>query len=241
MQLALTHSHAPLLPRARATQVVPGWGSVWTAGEASLLARQSVAIIGSRSASHEGRAAAATLASSLARLDIVVVSGLAAGIDAAAHEAAMHAGGRTVAVIGTSLDTAYPRGHASLQARIAADHLVVSPFAAGTPTSAWHFPKRNRLMALLSSAVLLIEADEKSGTRHVIDECARLGKPVFVRSDLVDRLSWLRRAEGRTTVVPWNPAGGAQDSHERLSPSRYAVPFDALIAAVATATTSRAP
>jgi DNA processing protein len=138
---------------------------------------------------------------------MVVLSGLAAGIDGAAHEAAMHAGGRTIAVIGTSLDQAYPREHASLQARIAREHLVVSPFAAGTPSAPWHFPKRNRLMALLAQATILIEASASSGTRHQVAACASLGRPVFAPADLVDRLDWLHAPSVRDHVHAWREPG----------------------------------
>src|SRR5580698_7440035 len=136
----------PFFPSA-GTASVPGWGTVHIAGDATLLTRPAVAIIGSRRATHEGRALASTLATDLAARGITVVSGLAAGIDVVAHEATMRAGGRTIAVIGTSLDEAYPRSHGTLQAHIAHEHLVVSPFAVGTPMAGWHFPRRNRLMA----------------------------------------------------------------------------------------------
>src|ERR1700689_3027174 len=100
------------------TASVPGWGTVHIEGDATLLTRPSVAIIGSRRATPEGRALASTLAVELATRGPPVVSGPAAGIDVVSHEAAMHAGGRTIAVIGTSLDQAYPRHHAALQACI---------------------------------------------------------------------------------------------------------------------------
>ena len=216
-------------------------GPLFASGNPSLLLRPGVAIIGSRAASLEALRLARSVAASLCTHGLVIVSGLATGIDSAAHEGAVSSRGYTIAVIGTGLDRAYPAENARLQECIYRDHLLVSPFAAGSQTAPWHFPARNRVIAQLSSAVVLVEADEKSGTRHVIEECARLGRPVFVRSDLLPRLSWLPRAEARTTVTPWNPAGTANDNHERLSSARYAVPFDALAAAIATASTSRAP
>jgi DNA processing protein len=143
------------------------------------------------------------IASSLVRGGIVIHSGLAAGIDGVAHEATMAAGGRTIAVIGTSLDTAYPKDHAALQARIAAEHLVVSPFESGTPTSAWHFPKRNRLMARLAQATVLIEASSKSGTRHQVTACAALERPIFAPAHLVEQLDWLHTPSVRRCLHVW--------------------------------------
>jgi DNA processing protein len=133
----------------------------------------------------------------------VVISGLAAGIDATAHEAAMVAGGRTVAVLGTSLDKAYPRHHASLQDRIAREHLVVSPFEFGTPTARWHFPARNRVMARLATAMVLVEASETSGTRYQVRECVALGRPVLVHEVLLERVDWLTAMHRKGQVQSW--------------------------------------
>src|ERR1700733_7802554 len=141
---SLLAQHGAIQPGAvRSTVSLAGWGTLYAAGDTRLLNRPSMAVVGSRRASHEGRALAAEVACQLVRRGLVVLSGLAAGIDATAHEAAMLEGGRTIAVIGTSLDETYPRHHASLQARIANEHLVVSPFESGTPMAPWHFPKRN--------------------------------------------------------------------------------------------------
>ena len=159
--------------------------------------------MGSRRASHAGRALAADVAYELVRQRRVVISGLAAGIDATAHEAAMHAGGRTVAVIGTSLDEAYPRHHAELQDRIAREHLVVSPFESGTPTARWHFPARNRVMARLATAMVLVEASETSGTRHQVHESVALGRAVLVYEQLLGRIDWLRRLYAKGHVMGW--------------------------------------
>jgi DNA processing protein len=135
----------------------------------------------------------------------VVLSGLAAGIDRAAHEAAIREGGRTIAVIGTGLDEAYPREHAALQERVYRDHLLVSPFAPGSRTARWHFPARNRVMAQLAEATVLVEATEESGTRHQIEECLKLGRVVYARHALVEELSWLQSA-AESAVVEWADA-----------------------------------
>src|SRR5580692_5126305 len=184
-QLSLLSPAALSGKPARPTATVPGFGLLFLDGDRALLDAPAVSVVGSRRASHAGRALAADVAVELVRRGFVVMSGLAAGIDATAHECAMHAGGRTIAVIGTSLDQAYPRHHAELQARIARDHLVCSPFETGTPMAPWHFPMRNRIMARLALAMVLVEADEKSGTRHQIRECLGVGRPVFVHRALL--------------------------------------------------------
>ena len=189
---------------SQGTASIPGWGTVHIEGDATLLARPTVAIIGSRRATHEGRALASTLAADLAIRGVTVVSGLAAGIDVVAHEAAMHAGGRTIAVIGTSLDEAYPRHHASLQARIAREHLVVSPFESGTPMARCHFPRRNRLMAQIAQATVLVEAGPTSGTRHQLEACIALGRSVLVRASLLGQgIDWLDTAHRRGQLQLW--------------------------------------
>ncbi len=204
MQSALSPSNAVEQRVVRSTVTLSGWGTLHIAGDASLLNRPSIAVVGSRRASHEGRAVAAEVASELVGRGIVVLSGLAAGIDKTAHEAAMREGGRTIAVIGTSLDEAYPRHHASLQERIAIEHLVLSPFESGTPVAKWHFPKRNRLMARLAGAMVLVEAGATSGTRHQVEECLSLGKPVFIRASLLnDGIDWLNAAYQRMGASEW--------------------------------------
>ena len=198
----------PLFSAEPRTVTRSGAGPVHTAGDTRLLDLPGIAIVGSRRASHEGRALAADAASELVRRGFVVISGLAVGIDATAHEAAMHAGGRTIAVIGTSLDQAYPRHHAELQARIAREHLVVSPFEHGTPTARWHFPARNRIMARLARAMVLVEAGETSGTRHQVRECLALDRPVFVHDALLSDAgpSWLLDLARRGELAPWSTA-----------------------------------
>jgi DNA processing protein len=206
MHLTMNSHVSGLAPVSRVHSMVsvPGWGTVHLAGDAALLHKPSIAVVGSRRASHEGRALAAEAASELVRRGVIVLSGLAAGIDKTAHEAAMREGGRTIAVLGTSIDQAYPRHHASLQERIAIEHLLVSPFESGTPMAKWHFPKRNRLMAKLASAMVLVEAGAASGTRHQVDECLSLGKPVFIHGALLQQnIEWLNAACLRRGVAEW--------------------------------------
>lgn len=122
-----------------------------------------------------------------------VVSGLAAGIDTIAHTLAIELGGRTIAVIGTPLDDAFPKANAALQRRIAADHLVVSEFPPGSAVARGNFPRRNRTMALIADASVIVEAGEGSGTLSQGWEALRLGRPLFLLRSLVDSgLKWPR-------------------------------------------------
>ncbi len=162
-------------------------------GDASLPFRHmSVSLVGSRKASELGKAQAKRIAKEIIKRDGIVVSGLAEGIDAAAHNAAIELGGKTIAVIGTPLDQVYPKKHAELQETIARDHLLISQFPSGYPTGRKNFPMRNRTMALVSDATVIVEAGEKSGTIHQGWEALRLGRPLFILKALVQNknLTW---------------------------------------------------
>ena len=126
------------------------------AGELSLLQEPCVAIIGTRKVTEAGAKRTNRLARELVQAGIVVVSGLAIGVDAAAHSAAIEAGGRTIAVIGTPLDKAYPAKNARLQETIYRDHLLISQFSPGTRTFRASFPQRNKLMATLTDATVVM-------------------------------------------------------------------------------------
>ncbi len=130
---------------------------------------RSVAVVGTREATPLGRARAARLARHLVENDWTVVSGLARGIDTAAHRSALDAGGRTVAVVGSGLDRTYPRENAGLADRIAENGAVVTQFPFGTAPLAPHFPMRNKTMALFSLATVVIEAGEQSGAKMQAD------------------------------------------------------------------------
>lgn len=166
---------------------------VWCAGNTDLLSRApAVAIVGTRTVSIEGAARARKLAKQLAQRSLIVVSGLAKGVDTEALTAAMNAGGSVIAVIGTPIDQAYPIQNAPLQELIAREHLLISPFKAGTRTLPGHFPERNRLMAAISDASVIIEAGDTSGTLHQAAECVRLGRWLFIAKNLMDdpSLKW---------------------------------------------------
>lgn len=184
---------AKVLGTLNATEAKYAPKMLYAAGDLSLLASgPRVSVVGSRSASDEGLRRTRVLAGRLAEQGIVVVSGLAKGIDRVAHEAAIAAGGRTIAVIGTPLDESYPKANATLQALIARDHLVISQFPGGYPAQPKNFPVRNRTMALLSDATVIVEAGEKSGTVHQGWEALRLGRLLFLLESVANdpNLTW---------------------------------------------------
>lgn len=169
--------------------------NAWCAGDVQLLKAPSVAIVGTREVSDAGAARARNIAKTLAARNVVVVSGLARGVDTEALTASMQHGGRVIAVIGTPIDKAYPAENAALQTKIAAEHLLVSQFAPGTRTFPGHFPIRNRLMAALSDATVIIEAGDTSGTLHQAAECVRLNRWLFIAKNVMDdqTLTWPAR------------------------------------------------
>lgn len=144
-----------------------------------LLTGPAVAVVGARSCSGYGAQVARSLARELAAAGVVVVSGLARGIDGEAHRGALEAGGATVAVLGCGIDRDYPRGHASLAARIAESGLVVSEYPPGVEPAPWRFPARNRIIAGLSLATVVVEARARSGALITADFALELGREVF--------------------------------------------------------------
>jgi DNA processing protein len=133
-------------------------------GRVALFNAPAVAIVGSRQATPQGREDASAFARALAAAGLTVVSGLAEGIDAAAHEGALHEPASTIAVVGTGLDRVYPAANRRLAHAIAAQGLLVSEFVPGAPPDKWHFPRRNRLISALARGVLVIEAGVSSGS-----------------------------------------------------------------------------
>ena len=166
---------------------------LFVAGDPALLRRgPRVAVVGSRKASDEALARTRALVRALAERGMLVVSGLAEGIDTAAHEAALEFGGHTMAVLGTPLEEFFPPRNRAIQERLMRDELVVSQFAPGTPVQPKNFPIRNRTMALLSDATIIVEAAEKSGTLHQGWEALRLGRLLFLLESVAKNptLSW---------------------------------------------------
>ncbi len=139
----------------------------------------AVALVGTRRPSAYGREAARELAAGLAASGVTVVSGLARGIDAAAHRAALEAGGRTLAVLGSGLDCLYPAEHRDLAAAIARSGAVISDYAFGTQPEAANFPPRNRIISGLSKGVVVVEAGDDSGALITADFALEQGRDVF--------------------------------------------------------------
>ena len=158
------------------------------------LPRPRAAIIGSRKASEKALDVAAEISKTLAKKKVIIVSGLAEGIDTAGHRAAIDAGGKTVAVLGTPLDQLYPNKNALLQAEVMKSHLAVSQFAVGYPIRRQSFVMRNRSMALIANASIIVEAGETSGSLHQGWEALSLGRPLFIWTDLLkSSLNWPKR------------------------------------------------
>jgi DNA processing protein len=152
---------------------------LWYRGNLSHAERPAVAIVGSRAASAVAIETASRLAADVAVLGITVVSGLARGVDSAAHRGALRAG-RTIAVLGSGLDHIYPSEHLGLSAEIGRNGAVVSEFPPDAPPLPHHFPLRNRLISGLSSAVVVIEASEKSGSLITASCALEQGRDVMV-------------------------------------------------------------
>ena len=149
-------------------------------GDRSLLARHAIAIVGSRRASPYAVNAAKHLVAPLAsEATLVVVSGLARGVDAAAHEAALDAGGTTIAVLGTGIDVVYPKSNRALFRRIENEGLIVSEFPPGTPPLSQNFPIRNRIISGLSLGTIIVEATGRSGSLITARMAAEQGREVF--------------------------------------------------------------
>lgn len=152
---------------------------LWVRGDASLLERPAVAIVGTRRNTEYGAETARRIASDLARAGVVVVSGLAHGIDRFAHEGALEVGGATIAIVGAGIDVCYPRRHERLQERIAREGLLISEFVPGERALRHHFPRRNRLIAALSLGVVVVEAPERSGALNTVKHALELNRDVF--------------------------------------------------------------
>ena len=154
-----------------------------------------VSIIGSREASEKGLLEAKKITKSLIENKVIIVSGLAKGIDTAGHKTAIENGGKTIAVIGTPLNKAYPKENTELQKEIMKNHLVISQYPVGHSTTPKDFVFRNRTMALISDATVIVEAGESSGSLYQGWETLRIGRPLFICKDVVEneKLEWPKK------------------------------------------------
>lgn len=235
-QLLLESADPPLLLYAR--------------GRIELLQAPAIAIVGSRNPTAQGLDNARAFATHLSRAGWLVVSGLALGIDGAAHEGGLDGGSGTIAVVGTGLDRIYPSRHRALTGRIAADGLVISEFAIGTPALPEHFPIRNRIIAGLGRGTLVVEAALQSGSLITARLAAESGRDVFAipgsihsplsrgchalikqgaklvdsAADIVDELPPL--ASENTSAQPETAAPAAPATAARKDPILEALGFD---------------
>lgn len=173
---------------------IKSWsGELFVRGSLNIpLTYPKVSIIGSRKASTQGIANAQKIAKKLIENQVIIVSGLAEGIDTAAHVTASSMNGKTIAVIGTPLDKVYPKINYELQQELVKSHLVVSQFPTGYPITGKNFVIRNRTMALISDASVIVEAGKTSGSKHQGWETLRMGRPLFIWESVVNdkELDW---------------------------------------------------
>jgi DNA processing protein len=176
----------------------------------------SVAVVGTRQATPGGLQQAADLAAGLASRGVPVISGLAAGIDTAAHTTTLSSGGRTVAVIGTGIDRAYPAQNAALQEEIARKGLVISQFLPGSPPTKTSFPMRNAVMSGYALATVVIEAAYQSGARMQARLALQHGRHVFLMRSLLQH-DWAKGYAERPGVTVVDNASHVFDGLQRLA------------------------
>jgi DNA processing protein len=196
---------------------------IYTRGAAGmeLLGDRCVAVVGARACSSYGRAVARSLARDLAAAGLVVVSGLARGIDAEAHRGALEAGVPTVAVLGCGIDRDYPAAHAELAGRIRESGLVVSEYGPGVEPAPWRFPARNRIVAGLCAATVVVEARERSGALITADFALEEGREVFaVPGEITSALSAGANGLLRLGASPLLEASDVLSSYGVVAPER---------------------
>jgi DNA processing protein len=181
--------------------------------ESDVLGRPSVAIVGARACSSYGAQVARKLARELASAGLVIVSGLARGIDGEAHRGALEARGLTIAVLGCGVDRDYPAAHRELAGRIRTDGLVVSEYEPGVEPAPWRFPARNRIIAGLCVATIVVEARERSGALITADFALEEGREVFaVPGEITSALSAGANALLRLGATPLTAAADVLES-----------------------------
>ena len=206
--MKLARSDARFPPRLKAIFDPPPSLYLRGSGEPELLGRRAVGVVGARSCSPYGAQVARMLGRELAAAGLVVVSGLARGIDGEAHRGALESGGPTVGVLGCGIDRDYPAANASLSRRMEDGGLVVSEYEAGVEPAPWRFPARNRIIAGLCEAVVVVEARERSGALITADFALEEGREVFaVPGEITSALSVGSNALLRLGATPLTGSG----------------------------------
>jgi DNA processing protein len=194
--------------------------------DAALLSEPALAVVGARACSPYGRSAARSLARDVAAAGVVVVSGMARGIDGEAHRGALEAGGRTVAVLGCGIDRDYPAAHAELSRRIGENGLVVSEYEPGIEPAPWRFPARNRIIAGLCRATLVVEARERSGALITADFALEEGRDVLaVPGEITSSLSAGTNALIKLGATPVTSAADVLELYDVAPAARILAPL----------------
>lgn len=181
--------------RAREWEKCPH--QLWALGDTSLLDGMLVSIVGSRKVSCDGTRRTLKLSKQLVGFGVTVMSGMAEGVDTAAHEATLTAKGKTIAVMGTPITECFPAKNRYLKSQIAKSGLILSQFEPGSATYPSNFPRRNELMAALSHMTIVVEASSRSGTRHQVAMAIKMGRPVGFLSSLARaNVTWIDEAMG---------------------------------------------
>jgi DNA processing protein len=204
VNLRMTHDRPPVL---------------FVRGQLNAADERSVAVVGTRSASQQGLDRARSIAQSLVESGYVVVSGLAAGIDTAAHSGALAAEGRTVAIIGTGLREAFPKQNATLQQRLGEEAAVLSQFWPGQGPRKWTFPQRNAVMSGFARATVVVEASHTSGARMQARIALEHGRPVFLLHSLLEH-RWAQAHANRPGVYVVDEASEVVEHLDRLYAER---------------------
>jgi DNA processing protein len=181
--------------------------------------RQAIAVVGSRAGNDGALTATFSVATTLAKLGFTIVSGLARGVDTAAHEGALAGGGRTIAVMGTGIGAVFPPENAGLSDRIKTHGALVSQFPPGYGPTKTTFPARNAVIAGMSLASLIMTASERSGTRIELDYTLALSRPVLLWRPLLEQERWARQLAQHPLV---NFVSSAEDVAQAVNTSTFA-------------------
>jgi DNA processing protein len=220
----LARSDADFPPRLGSIHDPPPGLFVRGVAAVELLRRPAVAVVGARACTDYGAHVARALGRELAAAGVNVISGLARGVDAWAHRGALEpaAGGATIAVLGCGIDRDYPRAHAALAAQVAASGLIVSEYPPGVAPAPWRFPARNRIVAGLAAATVVVEARERSGALITADLALEEGREVLaVPGEITSSLS---RGTNALLRLGATPVTSADDVLEAIGVERLAPP-----------------